>query len=383
VKIVIAPDSFKGSLSAKEVCCAVEAGLRSVWGDAHDIVSVPVADGGEGTVQALVDATGGEFIEVVVTGPLGEPVRASYALLGSGRTAALEMAVASGFSLVPPERRDPTVTTTLGTGELIADALGRGIRSFIIGIGGSATNDGGAGVAQALGYRLLDAEGRELPLGGLALRDLARIECPRDLRRRLPGLDVRVACDVDNPLCGPRGASAVYGPQKGATHEQVVELDAALANLAAVVRRDLGPDILDLPGSGAAGGLGGGLVAFLGGRLMPGAEIVLEAVRLPEALAGADLCVTGEGLLDSQTQHGKTPAAVAETARAAGVPVVAVGGAVDPAAAESLSALFDAVIASVTAPCATAEALSDARRTLVSAAAGLARLLTLGGRLPP
>jgi len=382
VKIVIAPDSFKGGLSAREVCAAIEAGLRSVWGGAHEIVPVPVADGGEGTVQALVDATGGELVEVDVTGPLGEPVRASYALLGDGRTAALEMAMASGYSLVPFERRDPTVTTTRGTGELIAAALDRRIGSLIIGIGGSATNDGGAGVAQALGYRLLDAYGCDLPPGGLALRDLARIECSTEVRERLMELDVRVACDVGNPLCGSWGASAVYGPQKGATPEQVVALDAALANLAAVVRRDLGPDILDLPGSGAAGGLGAGLVAFLGGRLMPGAEIVLEAVGLPQALEGADLCVTGEGLLDSQTQCGKTPAAVARAAHGAGVPVVAIGGAIDPAAAESLSALFDGVIASVTEPCTTAEALADARGDLEAAAASLARLLSLGGRLP-
>lgn len=376
MRIVVAPDSFKGSLSALEVCQAIEAGLRESLGESAEIVSVPLADGGEGTVQALADATRGRIVPKRVTGPLGEPVDAFYGLLGDGRTAAIEMAAASGLPLIASERRDPMRATTYGTGELIAAALEHGASELIVGVGGSATNDGGAGMAQALGFRLLDVDGRDLPAGGAALARLDRIEAAPGLRERLGGLRVRVACDVDNPLCGPSGASSVYGPQKGARPEQVRALDAALANFARVVSRDLGVEILDVPGAGAAGGLGGGLLAFLGGELTPGVEIVVDAVGLVGALEGADLCITGEGQLDEQTARGKTPMGALRAARRQGVPVIALGGAVRRGARPALEACFDVVLSVSEGPGALDEAVRTGALDLKATARQLGRLLT-------
>lgn len=324
MRVVIAPDKFKGSLSAPAVAEAMRRGVLAASPDA-EIESVPMADGGEGTVEALISATGGSYRDVEVTGPLGRPVRARFGLLGSGDVAVLEMAAASGLVLVPEAERDPRATTTRGTGELIRSAIEAGAREILIGIGGSATNDGGAGMAQALGYRLLDEEGRELGPGGGALARLARI----DASERPPepaGVSFSVACDVDNPLCGPRGASAIYGPQKGATPDVVAELDANLAHLAAIIERDLGIDIRDLAGAGAAGGLGAGLVAFAGGTLRRGVELVIDAVGLDARLDGADLCLTGEGALDASSAHGKTAVGVARLARSRGIPTLALAG---------------------------------------------------------
>ncbi len=370
-------------MTAREACDAIVEGLRGVWSEAEaEITAAPMADGGEGTVQALVDATGGETVRLTATGPLGEPVEAFYGLLGDGRTAAIEMAAASGLPLVAADRRDPTVTTTWGTGELILAAVRRGARRLILGIGGSATNDGGAGMAQALGFRLLDASGKELPPGGAALAGLERIEAPSP--SPLPeDLETLVACDVDNPLCGPTGASQVYGPQKGATAEQVAMLDAALARYANVLRRDLGVSVLSLPGAGAAGGLGAGLVAFLGGSLVPGIELVIEAVGLRETLAGADLCITGEGCLDSQTPNGKTPAGVARLAAELGVPVVAIGGCVESGAREALSEMFAAAVSMIDGPRPLEDLLHDGRHALVRTAREVARLLALGRTVCP
>src|SRR5208337_3490280 len=284
MRVVIAPDKFKGSLTALEAAEAMARGLLRV--DPRSTIDrVPMADGGEGTVAALVAATGGSYRTVTVTGPLCEPVAASFGLLGDGRTAALEMASASGLWLVPPALRDPLRATTRGTGQLLLAALEAGTRRVIVGIGGSATNDGGAGLGQALGFRLLDTHGRELEPGGGELDRLARIE-RTDQVAVLGSATIAVACDVTNPLCGPQGASAVYGPQKGATPELVAALDRNLAHFAGIVERDLGISIKDLPGSGAAGGLGGGLVAFAGGQLEPGVKLVIEAVKLAERLAG-------------------------------------------------------------------------------------------------
>jgi len=281
---------------------------------------------------------------------------------------------------VPPQKRDPRVTTTYGVGELLQHAYDGGARHFVVGIGGSATNDGGAGMAQALGYHLLDDHGHELPPGGLALRGLARIHVGgvhADWKEAV----VEVASDVTNPLTGPSGASAVYGPQKGATPEMVAELDAALQHFAEIIRRDLGVDIEPLPGAGAAGGLGAGLVAFTGARLRPGAEMVMEALHLDERLRGAHLVITGEGRLDSQTaRFGKGPAAVARHARNAGVPVVAIGGSV--ADESELSLLFDGLEACVVQPCSLDEAIAQARALLVRAATRLMRLIMAGRRLP-
>src|SRR6202030_1431931 len=313
-----------------------------------------------------------------VRGRLGDPVDADYGLIDGGSTAVIEMAKAAGLALVPKDRRDPRVTTTYGVGELMQHAYDEGARHFVVGIGGSATNDGGAGMAQALGYHLLDETGRELPPGGLALRRLARIHVG-GVHANWKQSEVDVACDVSNPLTGPSGASAVYGPQKGATPEMVAELDAALHHFAEIIRRDLGIDVERLPGAGAAGGLGAGLVAFAGARLRPGAEMVMEAVRLEEPLTGASLVITGEGRIDSQTaRFGKGPAAVARHARNAGIPVVAIGGSVSDET--ELHLLFDGVEATVVEPCSLDQAIAQARPLLVRSATRLMRLLLTGRR---
>jgi glycerate kinase len=324
MRVVVAPDSFKESAPASTVAEAIAEGFRRVHPGA-DLVCIPMADGGEGTVDALVAATGGSLIGVEVTGPLGGSLSAEYGVLGDGVTAVIEMAAASGLHLAAPQDRDPAVATTYGTGELMHNALDRGLRRIIMGIGGSATNDGGAGMAEILGYGLEDAEGQPLPAGGLALARLSSI----DSRLVLPALaacDVLVACDVDNPLCGPTGASHVYGPQKGASPEVAEELDRALRHFAGQISVHLGVDVLDIPGGGAAGGLGAGLVAFAGGTLVPGVELIAEACGLAEAIEGADLVITGEGRLDAQSANGKTPMGVARLAKSKGVPAIAIAG---------------------------------------------------------
>jgi len=378
MKIVVAPNAFKGSLSALEAAEAISEGIRVAASDA-DLVLVPIADGGDGTVDALVAATKGKPRARRVRGPLGDPVDAEYGMIDGGSTAVIEMAKAAGLALVPPEKRDPRVTTTYGVGELLQHAYDGGARHFIVGIGGSATNDGGAGMAQALGYHLLDENGQELPPGGLGLRRLARIHVG-GVHASWKEAQVEVASDVTNPLTGPRGASAVYGPQKGATPEMVAELDAALHHFAEIIRRDLGVDVEQLPGAGAAGGLGAGLVAFTGARLRPGAEMVMEALHLDERLAGAQLVITGEGRLDSQTaRFGKGPAAVAHHARNAGIPVVAIGGSVSDET--ELRLLFDGLEATVVEPCALEQAIAQARPLLVRAATRVMLLVLTGRRL--
>ncbi len=340
MRIVIAPDSFKEALAAREACSAIARGVRRVLADA-EIDEILLADGGEGTVDALVAATGGSLRRATVTGPLGEPVEASWGVLGDEtRTAVIEMAAASGLALVPPGRRDPTRTTTFGTGELIRAALDAGTTRVVIGIGGSATNDGGVGAAQAVGVRFLDACGQVL-LPPVAGGDLDRIESVDTSGRdgRVAGVEMRVACDVDNPLCGPRGAAAVYGPQKGATPEQVERLDRNLAHLADVIERDLGRDIRVIPGAGAAGGLGAGLLAFFDARIEAGIEVVLRAVDFGRRIVGADLILTGEGRLDRQSMMGKVIAGVGRAGRDANIPVVALVGAVGEGAEEALQLL--------------------------------------------
>ncbi len=377
MKIVIAPDSFKESLTALQVADAIEAGMREVWPDAT-YVKLPVADGGEGTVQAMIDATGGRRVDVRVTGPLGQAVDAFYG--EAGGIAVIEMAAASGLEGVPPDLRDPRTATSRGTGELIRAALDAGARRIVLGVGGSATNDGGAGMLQALGVRLLDADGKDIGPGGAELARLDRIDaCGLDPRVR--ETEFRIACDVDNPLTGPRGASAVFGPQKGATPAMVAQLDAALAHYADVIRRDLGQDIAQSPGAGAGGGIAAAMVVFLEGRLKPGIEIVLDAVGLDAAVRDADLVVTGEGRIDGQTVHGKTPMGVANVARRHGKPVVAIGGslAVDADAVHAHG--IEVVVAAVARPCSVAEALAAGADNLRRAARNLAAALALGGRL--
>ncbi len=372
MKIVIAPDSFKECAAAKDVAEAIAAGLRRALPNA-ELVLVPMADGGEGTVDALVAATSGVLVEREVTGPLGEPVMATYGIAGDGATAVIEMAAASGLALIPPERRDPRITTTRGTGELMCDALDRGVSRMILGIGGSATNDAGAGMAQALGFSLRDCRGEELGPGGAALGQLAQI----DGGRRHPALAscaVLVACDVDNPLCGPTGASIVYGPQKGASPAVAIELDDALRHFGEVVEQQLGTPILNLPGAGAAGGLGGGLVGVIGARLASGVDLVAEACNLAERMKGADLVITGEGMLDGQTASGKTPVGVAHIARDLGIPVIALAGALG----EGYQTLYDHGIAAAFSICpgpmALPEALAHVKAFLADTAEAVARV---------
>src|SRR5213594_1013702 len=340
-RVIVAPQSFKGSADAVAVASAIARGVRRARPDAR-IEEMPLADGGEGTVRALVTATKGGLRRSRVHDPLGREIDAEWGVLGDGTTAVVEMAAASGLPLLEPSERDPRVTSTRGTGELILAAAASGAHRIVIGIGGSATNDGGAGMARAFGYRFLDREGNELPEGGAALIRLGRTDGQTDPRLVRPSIEV--ACDVRNPLLGPEGASAVYGPQKGATPEVVRELDAALARYADVVEAFVGRPIRDVPGAGAAGGLGAGLLAFLDARLVSGADLVLRAVRFAERLRGADLVITGEGRIDRQSAYGKLTGAVTAAARAAGVPVVAVVGGVG--AGHESAGLGDIAVAS-------------------------------------
>ncbi|MDS1862558.1 glycerate kinase [Vibrio vulnificus] len=371
MKIIIAPDSYKESLTAMDVAIAIEKGFKQVLPDAH-YVKLPMADGGEGTVQSMVDATGGTIIEHAVTGPLGQRVDGFFGLLGEGKTAVIEMAAASGLHLVSPELRNPLITTTLGTGELIKAALDHGVEHIIVGIGGSATNDGGIGMAQALGIKLLDAHGNALGHGGGELAKLATIDCSQ-LDPRLAQVRLEVACDVDNPLCGPKGASAVFGPQKGATPEMVTILDKNLAHYAAIIKQQLGVDVRDMAGAGAAGGMGAALLGLLNAELRPGIEIVMDAVRLDEIVADADLVITGEGRIDSQTIHGKTPIGVARTAKKHGLPVIGIAGCLSADCGvvheHGLDAVFAVVNRSVDLPTALAEAAENVELTARNVAA--------------
>jgi glycerate kinase len=379
MRILIAPQSLKGSLTAAEAGQAIAQGVRAVYAEA-EIEIVPVADGGEGTVQALVDATGGKIIQQTVTGPLGEPVLAFFGLMGDGHTAAIEMAACAGLPLVPLERRDPRVTTTYGVGELILAALAHGSRHFIIGIGGSATNNGGAGMAQALGAALLTRQGTEIACGGAALATLAHISTST-MDPRLQECTVEVACDVTNPLCGPTGASAVYGPQKGATPEMVAELDRTLAHYAQIVEQDLGLAVRYIPGAGAAGGLGAGLMAFLHATLRPGAQIVLEAVHLEERVRIADLVITAEGQIDSQTAYGKSVGAVAALAKRYRLPVLALAGSLGDHYQVVYELGVDAVEALPSSPMTLVYAMENAVRLISDATERACRLLQVGAKM--
>lgn len=322
--IVLAPDSFKESMSAKEACIAMERGIKKVNQDIK-CVHVPMADGGEGTMQSLVDATNGKIYSLEVVGPLGNKVQAEYGILGDREVGILEMASASGIHLVSLDKRNPLITTTYGTGELIKACLDKGVKKLLIGIGGSATNDGGAGVIQALGGKLLDKDGNELGFGGGELEKLHNIDLT-NFDPRLKDVVVEVACDVNNPLCGEKGASNVFGPQKGATPDMVSLLDNNLKHYANIIKEQIGMDVLEVPGAGAAGGLGAGLMAFLNGTLKKGIEIVIEYSGLEEKVKEADMVWTGEGSIDFQTQYGKTPLGVATIAKKYDKPVIAFAG---------------------------------------------------------
>ncbi|WP_220431566.1 glycerate kinase family protein, partial [Heyndrickxia coagulans] len=342
---LLAPDSFKESMTAKEVCAAMEAGIKKAIPDAV-CIQVPMADGGEGTVQSLVDATGGTIYQQTVTGPLGHPVTACYGILGDGETAVIEMASASGIHLVTKETKNPLVTTTYGTGELIKACLDKKVKQILIGIGGSATNDGGAGMAQALGAKFLDERGGMLPFGGGALGDLAEIDLA-GLDPRLKEVQIFVASDVTNPLCGENGASHVFGPQKGATKEMVALLDTNLSHYAAIIKEQLGKDVAEVPGAGAAGGLGAGLMVFTDAVLKSGIELVVEYTGLEQKVKDADIVLTGEGSIDFQTQFGKAPYGVARAAKKHGKPVIAVAGYVG----EQIDVLYEKALMRSLASC--------------------------------
>jgi len=362
MKIIIAPDSFKGSLSALEVCENIEKGIRKVFGTA-EIVKVPMADGGEGTVQSLVDATGGKIITLKVKGPLLKEVDAFYGILGDGNTAVIEMASASGITLITKEERNPMKTTTYGTGEIIKHALDMGCRNFIIGIGGSATNDGGAGMLKALGVKLLDENGNDIGFGGGNLDILQTIDLSK-IDSRIKLCNIVAACDVDNPLCGERGASYIFGPQKGADENMIITLDKNLSHYADMVEKYLGISIKGYPGAGAAGGLGGGLLAFLNAKLQPGINIVIENTALEEKLKDANLVITGEGMIDYQTQYGKTPYGVAKLAQKYNIPVIAIAGGIGRDAEELYLKGFDSIFSIVDKPMCLEEAMKNSELLL-------------------
>ena len=378
MKIVIAPDSFKGSLTALQVAEAMEVGLRRVFPDAA-IEKVPMADGGEGTVQSLVDATGGEILTAQVLDPLGNSINAQYGVLGDGLTAVIEMAAASGLTLVPLDKRDPSITTTYGTGELIQAALAQGCRKLIIGIGGSATNDGGAGMAQALGAKLLTARGEQIKLGGGSLATLSSIN--PELDSRIAETETVVACDVNNPLTGQQGASHVYGPQKGATPEIIEALDTNLAHFDKIVQRDLNKSVGKVPGAGAAGGLGAGLMAFLDASLKSGIEIVTEATQLSKRFGGADLVITGEGQINFQTVFGKTPVGVAKVAKTHHLPVIAIAGSIADNSDGVYDAGIDAMIDIVPEPMCLEAAIENATTLIETAAERAGRMVATGMKI--
>lgn len=373
MKFVLAPDSFKESMTAKEVADSMEQGIKKILKDA-ECLKVPMADGGEGTVQSLVDGTNGKIHEILVTNPLGKPVKAKYGILGYGDTAVIEMAEASGLHHVEIDKRNPLITTTYGTGELIKDALDKGVRKILVGIGGSATNDGGAGMIQALGGKLLDEKGNELPFGGGSLSNLYKIDLEK-FDRRIYNTEIEVACDVKNPLVGENGASFVFGGQKGATKEMMSILDNNLRHFSKIVRGQMNKNFEDIEGSGAAGGLGFALVTFCNGKLKPGIDIVIKYSNLEENIKNADYVITGEGSIDSQTKFGKTPYGVARVAQKHNVPVIAIAGNVG----KEIDDLYDYGIKSVFSIIPRAmtldEALSSGKENIENLLENIARLL--------
>jgi glycerate kinase len=372
----VAPDSYKGSVSAVGVAEAMERGILKIF-PTMEVHKIPIADGGEGTVEALVTATQGELRIAEVRGPLGEPLKACWGVLGDGKTAVIEMAAASGLPLVPKDKRNPLITTTYGTGELVRSALEAGLRRIILGIGGSATNDGGVGMAEALGVKFLSQDGAELPPGGGSLLKLHTIDLT-GLDPRLSETEITVACDVDNPLCGKRGAAAVFGPQKGATPEMVMELDAALNHFACCAREVTGRDVAELAGAGAAGGLGAGLLFFTTAKLKPGVEIVLDAVNFADIVKSAAFVITGEGRTDFQTAYGKAPVGVAKVAKQFDVPVFCISGGLGDGADDVLAQGIDAVMSICSGPLSLEECMKNGEVLVEAAAARLCRILKAG-----
>ncbi|MDY6419103.1 MAG: glycerate kinase [Succinivibrio dextrinosolvens] len=381
MKVVLAPDSFKGSLTSSQAASAMERGIRKVLKDAQ-IEKVWIADGGEGTVEAIVSMTGGQYVHTKVEGPLGEKVDAVWGLCTTenGKTAVIEMAAASGILITPQEKRNVKKASTFGTGQLIKAALDSGASCIIIGIGGSATNDGGAGMAQALGAQFYDSEGKILPKGGEALSKLHSIDL-RNLDPRLNYTKILIASDVKNPLCGSHGCSAVYGPQKGATAKDVEILDKALENYAAIARRDVGIDIRNVPGAGAAGGLGAGLMLFANGKMEPGIELILNIIGFENIAKDADLVFTGEGFTDSQTANGKAPVGVAAIAKKYKIPVICLSGGISSDASALYNHGIDAVSGTPCAPISLNSCIENAATMLEDAAERIIRLVLIGTKL--
>jgi glycerate kinase len=372
MKIVIAPDSFKGSLSAFEVAKSIQRGIKNV-DETIETIIVPLADGGEGTVQSLIDASGGKIVEITVHDPLFREIRSFYGIMGDGKTAVIEMAAASGLPLLKLNERNPLKATSYGTGELIKDALDKGCRSFIIGLGGSATNDGGCGMAQALGVRFFDHKGNEVGMGGGELSNIDSID--------LSGLDSRIkdaqflaACDVDNPLCGVNGASEVYGRQKGASDEDVAILDKGLHHFGQMVKQQLNLDIQDVAGAGAAGGMGAGVMIFLQAKLRRGVEIVSEATLLQEKLEGANLVISGEGRIDFQTAFGKTLYGVAQIAAKKNIPLIVLAGSLGEGYKTLYNKGFASIFSIIDKPMSLEDAMANAPVLLENAAENVVRL---------
>jgi len=380
MRILICPDSFKESLSAIEVCDCVERGLKKA-NSKFKIEKIPLADGGEGTVEALVLATRGRSLKCRVRDPLGRIIWARYGILGDGKTAIIEMAAASGLALVPMKKRNPLLTTTYGTGEMIANALNRGCQKIIIGIGGSATVDGGCGMAQALGVRLLDGIGREIGFGGGEIEKVEKIDL-KFMDKRIARTDFIIASDVKNRLLGPRGAARVYGPQKGATPEMVERLERGLSHLARVIRKELSISVENIPGSGAAGGLGAGLYAFLGAKMESGVELVMRIAKLEHRIRKADLIITGEGQLDRQTLYGKTVMGVIKMARKHRVPVICIAGSIMPEAKDLYRLGVKGLFSITTMPMSLQEAMEKSKSLLTNVSENLGHLLNLITRFP-
>lgn len=375
MKIVLAPDSFKNSVTAIEASHAMRTGFASIFPEA-EIVEVPMADGGEGTVQSLVDATDGQFKTATVKNPLGVDVEAQYGLLGDQQTAVIEMAAASGIQFIDETTQNPLITTTYGTGQLIRAAIEAGARKVIIGIGGSATNDGGAGMAQALGVQLLDAQRQPIGFGGGALAKLAAIDLT-DVLPVLKDVELVIASDVTNPLTGPTGASAVFGPQKGATPAMVAQLDQNLSHYAQIIQRDIGLDVATIAGAGAAGGLGAGLLAFTNAQMQAGVEIVVAQTRLAQIAQDADLVVIGEGGIDFQTQYGKTPMGVARAVKRVNpnATVIAIAGNIGQGTEVLYDLGIDAIFCSTPGVMTLEQALARTKDNLTLTSINIARLI--------
>lgn len=373
--IVLAPDSFKESMTAKEVCIAMEKGIKKI-NDKIKCIHVPMADGGEGTMQSLIDATNGKVYSAKVVGPLSNEVEAQYGILGDGEVGVIEMASASGIHLVPKEKRNPLITTTYGTGQLIKACLDKGVKKILIGIGGSSTNDGGAGAMEALGAKLLDEEEREICFGGGNLGKLKKIDLS-NFDERLSKIEIEVACDVNNPLCGENGASNIFGPQKGATKEMIDVLDKNLKHYADVIKEQCKKDVLNIPGAGAAGGLGAGLLAFLDGRLKKGIDLVIKYSGLEEKIKLSDIVFTGEGSIDYQTKFGKTPIGVAKLAKKYDKPVIALAGKVGDNIDDLYENGIDSIFGIMRGITSIEEALENGKENVEKASENIIRLINL------